>query len=570
MKPGEGRTGPRAVGRADGAWATILAAFSARENRPEPDRSPQGAYNDGMTTLYDLIVVGAGMGGLALAALAQRQGLRVALLEAHTRLGGCAGWFDRGPYTFDVGATALMGLGPGEPIGRLVADLSLEVEAVTSPVYRVHLPDRRVDIVGEADRFEANQTAAFPGRETARRRFWRIQAAVGETLFRAVSGGPRFPVRSPGDLVHDLRLLGGSGLAAAATSLLTVDDVLGLLGLASDRPFRTFVAMLLQDTAQAGPETVPFANAAACLQAYRRGLARPRGGMRAWVEGLGRRFVELGGELRRATLVDRVEPANTGNGTGAVWAVTTRRRESWLARHVAFNLPIDLAAALLGRRLEGRLGRMERRSRAVWSAVTGYVVMPRDAVDDETPLFHQVLQDAAAPIHDGNNVLVSLSPPGDLGYGPESVRVATMSTHVRPADWSDLTPEAHAQRKQVYRDRLLAALERAIPGAEARLLHAEFGTPRSFRRYTRRSAGAVGGPPVSRWNSNVRAVGCDELGPGLWLVGDSVFPGQGTMAVVVSAQRVVERIIAEQSRTGRPKTPAKRTEPARCPVGEGG
>jgi len=32
--------------------------------------------------------------------------------------------------------------------------------------------------------------------------------------------------------------------------------------------------MLLQDTAQAGPETVPFANAAACLQAYRLGIAR--------------------------------------------------------------------------------------------------------------------------------------------------------------------------------------------------------------------------------------------------------------------------------------------------------
>src|SRR3954451_10494860 len=58
---------------------------------------------------YDLVVVGGGMGGLATASLAQRLGLRTALLEAHTKLGGCAGYFGRGPYTFDAGATALMG-----------------------------------------------------------------------------------------------------------------------------------------------------------------------------------------------------------------------------------------------------------------------------------------------------------------------------------------------------------------------------------------------------------------------------------------------------------------------------
>ena len=45
---------------------------------------------------FDLVVVGGGMGGLATAALAQRVGLSTALLEAHTKLGGCAGYFRRG------------------------------------------------------------------------------------------------------------------------------------------------------------------------------------------------------------------------------------------------------------------------------------------------------------------------------------------------------------------------------------------------------------------------------------------------------------------------------------------
>ena len=47
---------------------------------------------------------------------------------------------------------------------------------------------------------------------------------------------------------------------------------------------------------------------------------------------------------------------------------------------------------------------------------------------------------------------------------------------------------------------------------------------------------------MARSNSNFLAVGSDVLGPGLWVVGDSVFPGQGTLATVLSAIRAVERM----------------------------
>ena len=486
---------------------------------------------------YDLVVVGGGMGGLATAALAVQEGFKVALLEAHTKLGGCAGYFGRGPYTFDVGATALMGLGPGEPIGELLARIGVEFEAARTSAYRVHLPDRTLDVGPDSRAFEAASAVAFPGKERARRSFWRLQEAVGTRLFEVASRVPRLPLRTLGDAVHDLKILGPGGLLAASTWVVTVLDVLKLLGLDRDVPFRALIAMLLQDTAQAGPETVPFANASACLQAYRMGMSRPRGGMKALVEGIGRAFSSRGGDLRTATLVDRVEPAD-----GAGFVVTTRRRHRLKARQIAFNLPLDLASNLLKRPIEGPIRDHVRKSRATWGAFTAYLAIDRRAVPDDSPLFHQVLQSYDKPTRDGNNVLVSLSPPEDPGYGPPGVRVATMSTHTSPDEWADLGPESYALKKSDYQGRMLAALRQALPEAPSALVHSEFSTPRSFARYTRRKDGAVGGAPVSRRNSTFLAVDADVLGPGLWVVGDSVFPGQGTMATVLSAIRVVERI----------------------------
>ena len=163
----------------------------------------------------------------------------------------------------------------------------------------------------------ASAALARGGSEARRQRlFWRLQAAVGGSLFAAAARIPRLPARGPADLAHDLRILGLSGVLSAATSVLTVQDVLRLLGLNGHVAFRSLVAMLLQDTAQAGPETVPFANASACIQAYRLGMSRPRGGMQALVEGIGQRFAGLGGDLRTGTLVDRVEEAGpAGEGT---------------------------------------------------------------------------------------------------------------------------------------------------------------------------------------------------------------------------------------------------------------
>lgn len=491
-------------------------------------------------TSYDLAVVGGGIGGLALAALAQRSGLRTVLLESHTKLGGCAGYFDRGDLTFDCGATALMGMAPGEPIRSLLHHVGLDLKVLRTPEYRMCLPDGDLILTSDDSRWENDIRSRFPDLGESAVRFWRIQRWIGSTLFEASSGLPRVPIRNFGDIFHNARILGIDGTFATFGTAVTVLDLMRLLRVNRDPRFVAIVAMLLQDTAQAGPEVVPLANASACLQAYRYGLSRPLGGMRAFVEGLGEALISAGGHLRRSALVDSVIP-NLGGQPG--FRVKTRRGQVFEAGQVAMNLPLDRCATLLGRNeAEEPYERLERRSRPAWSAFTAYASIEADAIADRPALFHHVLQDYGQPIHDGNNVLISLSPPGDSGYAPENLRTLTMSTHVSPEPWFTGDQEAYDSLKADYADRMKRAISRAFPGIEPAIRHIEFATPRSFARYTRRTLGRVGGPPVSRSRSNLMAVDPGVFGPGIWVVGDSVFPGQGTMAVVMCAMRVLERM----------------------------
>jgi phytoene desaturase len=92
---------------------------------------------------YDVIVIGAGLGGLSIGALLSKQGRRVLVLEQSGLIGGCCSTFEKDGFRFDVGASIVEIIQPIEQVfQKLGTTLQQEVDLITcDPIMSFIYPD---------------------------------------------------------------------------------------------------------------------------------------------------------------------------------------------------------------------------------------------------------------------------------------------------------------------------------------------------------------------------------------------------------------------------------------------
>ena len=86
--------------------------------------------------MYDVIVVGAGIGGLTVSALLSARGVKTCLLERQSQVGGCIARVEFSGYDFEPGMGLYTSFGPGGTYEKLFSQLPVELPAVsllTSP-----------------------------------------------------------------------------------------------------------------------------------------------------------------------------------------------------------------------------------------------------------------------------------------------------------------------------------------------------------------------------------------------------------------------------------------------------
>ena len=487
-----------------------------------------------MSRQRHIVVIGAGVGGLTAAALLTRAGHRVTVLEAHVYPGGSAGTFYHKKFRFDAGATLAGGFSPGGPHARLAEILELEwpVDPV-DPAWTVHLPDgRAVTQWADPARWGEERRSAFPAAES----FWRTQERLADIAWDISSRPFPWPPRRPADFATIGMAVRPRTFGSLPYLLSTISD----LAPQGDPMFRAFLDGQLLIAAQTTADHTNALYGSAALDLPRRGVNHVRGGIGALAQTLAGWIRDHGGEVHYRRRVSHIER----DARGRVTAVLTDKGQRFEADAVLANQTPWGLDKLLGDGSPPALRREVERRRPTWGAFTLYLGVDSAKLPPNLVDHHQVIVDETRPLGEGNSVFISLSDPADSERAPAGMRPVTMSTHTAVEPWWALRQggdeAAYLERREAYAGRLLDAAERAIPGLRAAATLVLPGTPVTFQYYTGRPLGMVGGfAQTSLFNVRGPGTGIDNL----WLVGDSIFPGQSTAGVTLGAMRVAGEVL---------------------------
>src|SRR5262249_1022553 len=112
----------------------------------------------------DVVVVGAGIGGLTTAALLSARGLSVCVLERQSQVGGCVGRVEFSGFEFEPGMGVYTSFGESEIWQKIFAVLPVavpETSVVTRPYVVRTMDGTDVRLLSD-DSFEEELTVAFP------------------------------------------------------------------------------------------------------------------------------------------------------------------------------------------------------------------------------------------------------------------------------------------------------------------------------------------------------------------------------------------------------------------------
>ncbi len=475
---------------------------------------------------YDVVVIGAGIGGLFSANLLAANGLRTLLVEQHYMAGGYCSSFRRKGYTFDAATHFYPLLGnPSTAPGKLLRDLQIAQKWVKmDPVDTFHLPDStRFEVPAEFDRYIARLREMFPEERGALERFF------SEVRERYLHGSLRYLRWRDSKKIH----------------LFAAESVTEAL----DRHFRSrkLKLLLTADCAHWGspPDRTSFVFDSMLRLSYFLGNYYPEGGSQAFADRLAQRFEQLGGHILMSSRVERIR-VDRGQARGVDLLTGfrgARHRVEVKSNAVISNADLSLTfESLLGpRHVPDKVLRKIRALRPSYPCYLTHIGLEGVPISflDQIQGYYWDSWDPDEVGRDGLRFKLfcpsvyepAVAAPGRQVLIVQKVRAVDSA---RVEDWQE--------HKREYEQWVDEKLELTVPGLRDHIVVKLTATARTAEHFTLNRGGSMLGWEMAPDQLGQQRPGLEGPVRNLFLVGHWTQPGGGIVPVIVSAVRAAHLV----------------------------
>ncbi len=491
---------------------------------------------------YDVIIIGAGMGGLTAAALLAKKGLKTLLLEKEDQAGGYVVSFKRHGFIFDATGAFVGGCHEKGEFYRILDEIGVHQEIEFIPVHHVRNIYPGFEVHLRPGGFRSYTDALFdlfPKEEKGLKTYLSMVKRIGEEIesYSEITTLQRifFPFyfrnlvrfhRSSHKAILD-KLFKGEEIKMALHSLPVTEPPSRLSFL--------FLAVMIN-------------------KALIEGVFYPKGGMGKIPEAMANAFLRSGGNIHLQTEVDQVLTKN-----GRVKGVRTRGGERVEAPLVISNINPNLLVKMLpvesGRLFAEKWSHLEYSLscfvlylatdldlRAMGLPYFTYLRFLSDLEEEDRILRRgEIPQNPTLMVSIPTMLDPSLAPPGQ-----HLLSVLVNVPYHYQGKWGGGNLENYRAIKEDLSQKILHQLEsKLIPGLRSHLLFYEAATPLTLERYTGNELGAMYGlASTPQQVGNLRPPHQTPI-PGLFQVGHYTRPSHGIVGASLSGF-IAGRIILQK------------------------